>query len=236
MPYDGACRPLLTIEPRPEGAWGDDLARGDRGRGRRRGPRPISTRHGPVGPAHRTFRIVFLGAFASNIGTWMQNVVLGAYAYDLTHSSTFVGVIIFAQLGPTLVLPMLGGLIADRVDRKKFLILLSVEQLVFSLGVARWCGPTPSQVLMVVMVVLVGAGGAMFGPAYSAVLPGLVGKADMPGAISLNSAQMNPSRVIGPPIGGVAYSLRRTGLGLRRQRGDVSLRGDRAHDGDAAGH
>ncbi|HEY1828436.1 MAG TPA: hypothetical protein VGF87_10465, partial [Acidimicrobiales bacterium] len=49
---------------------------------------------------HRTFRIVYLGAFASNIGTWMQNVVLGAYAYDLTHSSTFVGVMIFAQLGP----------------------------------------------------------------------------------------------------------------------------------------
>ena len=62
----------------------------------------------------------------------MQNVVLGAYAYDLTHSSTFVGVIIFAQLGPTLVLPMVGGLLADKVDRKRFLIILSLEQLVFS--------------------------------------------------------------------------------------------------------
>ena len=51
----------------------------------------------------------------------MQNVVLGAYAYDLTHSSTFVGVIIFAQLGPTLVLPMVGGLLADKVDRKRLL-------------------------------------------------------------------------------------------------------------------
>ncbi len=50
----------------------------------------------------------------------MQNVVLGAYGYDLTHSSTFVGVIIFAQLGPALLLAMVGGLIADKVDRKKF--------------------------------------------------------------------------------------------------------------------
>ena len=59
---------------------------------------------------HRTFRIVFLGAFASNIGTWMQNVVLGAYAYDISHSSTFVGIIIFAQLGPALLLAAVGGL------------------------------------------------------------------------------------------------------------------------------
>jgi MFS family permease len=73
----------------------------------------------------------------------MQNVVLGAYAYDITHSSTFVGVIIFAQLGPALLLAMVGGLIADKVDRKKFLIVLSVEQLVFSLALA-WVVRTPS--------------------------------------------------------------------------------------------
>ena len=157
--------------------------------------------------SHRTFRIVFLGAFASNIGTWMQNVVLGAYAYELTHSATFVGVIIFAQLGPTLVLPMVGGLLADKIDRKRFLIILSVEQLVFSLGVARWPRRPTLHVLLVIMVLGVGAGSAMFGPAYSAVLPGLVGKEDLPGAISLNSAQMNASRVIGPVIGGLLFSL-----------------------------
>jgi predicted MFS family arabinose efflux permease len=56
------------------------------------------------------------------------------------------------------------------------------------------------------MVLLVGAGSAMFGPAYSAILPGLVGREDLPGAISLNSAQMNASRVIGPVIGGLLYS------------------------------
>src|SRR6202451_4290400 len=174
------------------------------------GDAPISPRTGTAMAAlrHRTFRIVYLGFFASNIGTWMQNIVLGAYAYDLTHSATFVGVIIFAQLGPTLVLPMVGGLLADKIDRKRFLIILSIEQLVFSLGVALVASsPHPSHVLLVVMVLGVGAGSAMFGPAYSAVLPGLVGKQDLPGAISLNSAQMNASRVIGPVIGGLLYSL-----------------------------
>ncbi len=174
------------------------------------GDSPVPARSGTARAAlsHRTFRIVFLGAFASNVGTWMQNVVLGAYAYELTHSATFVGIIIFAQLGPTLLLPMVGGLLADKVDRRRFLILLSLEQLVFSLGVALVVvSPHPSHVLLVLMVLLVGCGSAMFGPAYSAVLPGLVGKADLPGAISLNSAQMNASRVIGPVIGGVLFSL-----------------------------
>jgi predicted MFS family arabinose efflux permease len=170
------------------------------------GDSPISSGTAVSALRHRTFRIVFLGAFASNIGTWMQNVVLGAYAYDLTHSSTFVGVMIFAQLGPILLLAMVGGLIADKVDRKKFLIILSIEQLVFSLALA-WVvrSPSPSLVLLVLMVVMVGVGGAMFGPTYSAILPGLVGRKDLPGAISLNSAQMNLSRVIGPPIGAIAY-------------------------------
>src|SRR5580692_1925969 len=167
----------------------------------------------PLGPGtaisalrHKTFRTVFLGAFASNIGTWMQNVVLGAYAYDITHSSTFVGVIIFAQLGPALLLAMVGGLIADKVDRKKFLIVLSIEQLVFSVALA-WVvrSPSPSHLVLVLMVVMVGVGGAMFGPAYSAILPALVERRDLAGAISLNSAQMNASRVIGPIIGGVAF-------------------------------
>jgi MFS family permease len=172
------------------------------------GDSPISTGTAISALRHRTFRIVFFGAFASNIGSWMQNVVLGAYAYNTTHSSTFVGVIIFAQLGPALLLAPLGGLLADKVDRKKFLIALSAEQLVFSLGVALVVrSSSPSHVLLVVMVVMVGVGNALYAPTYSAILPGLVGREDLPGAISLNSTQMNASRVIGPIIGSVAYHL-----------------------------
>lgn len=174
------------------------------------GDSPIGPKPGTAMAAlhHRTFRIVFLGFFSSNIGTWMQNVVLGAYAYDLTHSSTFVGIVIFAQLGPTLVFPMLGGLLADKLNRRRFLVLLALEQLVFSLAIA-WVvwSPSPSHLYLVLTVIMVGVGSAMFGPAYSAVLPMLVGRRDLPGAISLNSAQMNGSRVIGPVIGGLLYPL-----------------------------
>ena len=134
----------------------------------------------PIGPnrarpvsalRHRTFRIVFLGFFASNIGTWMQNVVLGAYAYDLTHSSTFVGVVIFAQLGPTLVSPS-----RRPVRRQSQPQAASRPALVGAARLLAGRGPgrvvaTP-RVLLVLMVVFVGVGSAMFGPAYSAVLPG----------------------------------------------------------------
>ena len=71
---------------------------------------------------HRNFRIIYFGVFASNIGTWMQNVVLGAYAFKLTGSSAYVGVVFFAQLGPLLFLSTLGGLLADVVDRRRFLV------------------------------------------------------------------------------------------------------------------
>ena len=68
---------------------------------------------------HRTFRWVFGGMFLTNIGTWMQNVVLGALAYDLTNSPTFVGVVLFAQLGPLLLLSVVGGALAVHRHKDK---------------------------------------------------------------------------------------------------------------------
>ena len=88
---------------------------------------------------HRNFRIVYFGVFASNIGTWMQNVVLGAYALKLTGSSFYVGLVFFAQLGPLLFLSTLGGLLADIVDRRRFLVGAQLAQLVFSFGLAGIC-------------------------------------------------------------------------------------------------
>src|SRR5687768_9112995 len=96
--------------------------------------------------SHATFRRVFLGAFLSNIGTWMQNVVLGALAYDLTKSASFIGVLLFAQLGPLLLFSLTGGVLADLVDRRRLLIGVSVTQGLLSLALA-WVarGDDPSR-------------------------------------------------------------------------------------------
>jgi len=157
--------------------------------------------------AHRSFRTLFVGAFLSNIGTWMQQVVLGAFAYELTGSATFLGVLVFAQLGPTLLLGPVSGLIADVVDRRKLLIGLSVEQLLAAVALAAIVSTAdPSRTAMALVVLAAGVGNSVFMPAYSALLPALVGRDDLAGAISLNSAQLNASRVIGPAIGGIAYA------------------------------
>ena len=157
--------------------------------------------------SHRTFRTVYLGAFASNVGTWMQNVVLGAIAYDLTKSGAFVGLIIFAQLGPLLLLSIVGGMLADTVDRKKLLMILTLEQALFS-GVLALVvvGHAPSKVLLFGVTLVIGIGNALYAPVFSAVLPVLVPRRDIAGAISLNSAQMNGSRVVGPVIGSFLYA------------------------------
>jgi MFS family permease len=156
---------------------------------------------------HPVFRRVFIGAFLSNIGNWMQNVVLGAIAYDLTGSAKFVGLLAFAQLGPLLFFSLIGGVLADIFDRRRLLILVTALQASLSLVLA-WevLADDPSPANLVITVFLIGLCNAVFGPTYGALLPALVGRADLPGAISLNSAQMNGSRVIGPAIGAVVLS------------------------------
>jgi MFS family permease len=162
---------------------------------------------------HRDFRIVWGGTFASNIGTWMQNVLLGAYGYELTHSAGFVGLLFFAQLGPLLFLATPGGVLADLVDRRKLLIWMQVEQLVFSVVLAVLVAmPNPSRPGIVACVFVIGIGNALASPALSAILPTLVPRQDLTGAVSLQSVQMNLSRVIGPAIGAPIYA--HTGAGV----------------------
>jgi MFS family permease len=155
---------------------------------------------------HRDFRIVWSGTLGSNVGTWMQNVVLGAFALKLTHSATYVSLLQFAQLGPLLFLSTFAGVLADMVDRRKLLIWMQLEQLVFSFVLAFLArGSDPSQSLVFACVLVIGIGNALSAPALSASLPSLVPREDLPGAVSLQSFQMNASRVIGPAIGGVLY-------------------------------
>jgi MFS family permease len=156
---------------------------------------------------NRDFRIFWGGTFASNIGTWMQNVLLGAFGYELTGSATFVGILFFAQLGPLLFMSTVGGVLADVVDRRKLLISTQLVQLVLSIVLAALAASNdPSRVAIVVCVFAIGVGNSLSAPGIAAILPTLVPRADLPGAVSLQSVQMNLSRVIGPAIGAVIYS------------------------------
>src|SRR6478735_4093902 len=171
------------------------------------GDRPLSTGTAVAALRHRDFRVVWSGMFASNIGTWMQNVLLGAFAFRLTGDAAYVGLIFFAQLGPLLFLAPLGGTLADILDRRKLLIWMQLEQVVFSVVLAVLAAsPNPNRWAIFGCVLLVGIGNALSGPAISALLPTLVPREDLPGAVSLQSVQMNLSRVIGPAIGAPLYA------------------------------
>jgi len=172
---------------------------------------PLSKRSGTARAAfaHRDFRRMWIGSFLSQIGTWMQQVVLASYAYKLTGSGAFVGLIAFAQLGPLLLLSLVGGMIADIVDRRRLLIILQAAQGVFSLALAGLVAASdnPSLYGIIACVLGIGIANAINAPTWSATLPGLVGREDLPGAISLNSTMVNGSRVVGPAVGGLLYPI-----------------------------
>jgi MFS family permease len=150
--------------------------------------------------AYPDFRRMWAGSFASNVGTWMQNVVLPAYVYERTGKASVVGLLVFAQLGPLLVLSVPAGVIADRFDRRKWLIAMQVVQLVFSALLAPLAAADASIFWLFVVALGVGCGNALNAPAWSAMLPTLVRRSDLMGAISLNSVMINGSRVVGPVI------------------------------------
>ncbi|HEV2068988.1 MAG TPA: MFS transporter [Acidimicrobiales bacterium] len=157
--------------------------------------------------AHRNFRVLFWGSFASSIGTWMQHVTLGAYALQLTGSPTFLGLVLFAQLGPMLMLSVVGGALADVVDRRHLLLAAQTEQMLATAALAILVSRgDPSEAALLAVVALIGVGSALHMPTYSAVLPALVGRGDLAGAVALNSTQMNVARVVGPALGGVAFA------------------------------
>jgi MFS family permease len=171
------------------------------------GDRPFAAGTARAAMSYPVFRRVYTGALLSNIGSWMQNVVLGAYGYSITHSATFVSLLSFAQLVPLMLLSIVGGALADRFDRKWLIILVSIEQTLFAIAIA-WItrNPNPSEVLLVLFVLAMGIGQAVFAPAYSSVMPELVDERDIAGAVSLNSVNMNLSRVVGPAIGSLIYA------------------------------
>jgi MFS family permease len=156
---------------------------------------------------------MWIGSFGSNIGTWMQTVVMGGYVYKLMkptgHPSTYTGLMVFAQLIPLWLFAMLGGVIADKVDRRKWLIALQFEQGLVSLALAFAVSGDrrPAFGVLFAGVAVIGIGNAFNAPTWSAVFPTLVGRDNLPGALALNSVMINGTRVVGPAIAAVLLPL-----------------------------
>lgn len=148
------------------------------------------------------FRRIYLASFASQVGRWMQNVVLGAFAYTTTKSPSFTTFIIFAQMAPMLILSIVGGSLADTLDRRKLLVATQVWQMAWSVVLAVLVADGEiGRAALTTVVLMVGVGQAIYAPAFNAVIPTLVGPRHLSAAISLNSTMINGSRVVGPVLG-----------------------------------
>ena len=151
------------------------------------------------------FRLFWSGNFLSNIGTWMQNVAQGWLVLTLTDSAFWLGVVGFAGAIPFLIFMLFGGVIADRVDKRRLLLVTQTAMMVlaFVLAWLTWVHRiTVWQI--VVLAFLNGTAMAINNPSYQAMVPKLVRREDLTNAIALNSAQFNMSRVLGPTLGGYA--------------------------------
>lgn len=150
---------------------------------------------------------MWLGACTSSIGTWMQNLAQSWLVYELTKSAWYLGLDAFLGQIPIFLFSMLGGVVADRKDRRKILVVSQLVQMTCAILLACLVGFGAVAVWHVLLLsFVVGTAQAFGGPAYQAMIPSLVQKEDLQNAIAMNSIQFNVARVIGPTIGGVTLS------------------------------
>ena len=162
-----------------------------------------------VALTHRNFRLLWFGALTSSIGTWMQKVAQAWLIVTLTGSSSafYLGLDSFAGELPILLFTLIGGVVADRRDRRHMMLTSQVIQMVVAILLAVLIYTELVEIWMVVTLSFVsGCGQAFGGPAYQSLIPTLVGKEHLPNAVALNSIQFNLARVIGPIVAGVALA------------------------------
>jgi len=157
---------------------------------------------------YRDFRLLWIGAFTSTSGTFMQTFAQAWLVYSMTNSAFLLGVDGFLSTGPMLLFSLFGGVIADRVARRKIMLLSQYLQMSFALILAVLIYLHQIKVWHIfVMSFLTGSTQSFSGPAYASLLPLLVKREDVPNAIAMNSMQFNLARVIGPALGGVVFAL-----------------------------
>ena len=172
-------------------------------------PAPLHVTRGTFAPlSYPIFKALMAVSFASNIGTWVQDVGSSWLMTTLAPSPMMVSLIQTAGNLPYFLLGLLAGTLADIADRRRLLIIAQVWMLVSagSLGVLTLFHLTTPWILLG-MSFSVGLGAALGGPAGQAIVPEIVPRDDVPEAVALNSIQFNIARGIGPAIGGIIVSM-----------------------------
>jgi MFS family permease len=158
---------------------------------------------------YRDFRVLWFGAFTSSIGTWMQKVAQSWLVLTLTGASSafFLGLDSFLGELPILLFTLIGGVVADRRDRRQLLLMSQYVQMgaAFTLAALVYADLVTIWHVLTLSVIT-GLAQAFGGPAHQSLMPSLVDKEHLPNAVALNSIQFNLARVIGPLIAGAALA------------------------------
>jgi len=161
---------------------------------------------------HRNYRILFPANTISNIGSWAQRVAQDWLVLELTHSGTYLGIVTTIQFTPVLFFSLHGGALADRFNKRKLLMgtnalgafsALMLGALVMSQHIVLWH--------VFVLAAVLGISTAVDAPVRQAFAAEIVGHDDLPNAVSLNSANFNAGRLVGPAISGLLIAAFGTG-------------------------
>ncbi len=159
----------------------------------------------------RDFRTVWTAAFTSAVGTWMQRFAQQWLIYDLTGSAFYLGLDMFVGNVPLLLFTLIGGVTADRYDRRHMLMASQTLQMACALILtALVFTETVRLPYILVLSFTTGLAQAFGGPAFQSLIPALVPRRTLPNAVALNSIQFNLAQSVGPLIGGLVF----TTLGL----------------------
>ena len=152
----------------------------------------------------RNFQLFFSGQLISLVGTWMDTIAEAWLVYRLTGSSLLLGTVAFASQIPVFLMAPLGGMAADRWDRRSIVIATQSTSMILALALAILTLTGRIHVWEVIaLAALMGVVNAFDIPARQAFLVDMVGREDLMNAIALNSSMFNGARVIGPSIAGI---------------------------------
>lgn len=161
---------------------------------------------------HHNFRILFRANSISNVGSWIQRIAQAWLVLEITDSGTYLGIIAALQFAPFLLVSMQGGAMADRLDKQRVLLFTNVLFVTSSLVLGSLIIMEKVQLWHVMALALVlGFTDGIDKPVRQSYISELVGIKDMPNAISLNSANFNFGRLVGPAIAGFLIAILGTG-------------------------
>jgi MFS family permease len=174
--------------------------------------RPSSTQSGSgtfrALAKHPNFRLYWFGALFSNVGTWIQMTAQGWLVYSLTNSELYLGIVGFASAVPSLLLSLIGGVLADRVERRRLMIATQsgAMALAFLLSYLALSGQITVTHIIAVSF-LSGVVNALNTPVRMGIVSDLVSRENLMNAVALNSAQFQASRMVGPAIAGALIAV-----------------------------